>query len=781
MNTGDLSRIFEFTAVCLKSMRKVLFLLSCLLLSHSDDAWAGSVITANLPAGTAIVNINAQQDGAAGQNGDGSLFYSPFSTQGGASLLTLPVTAGTYTFTVIDPAAAAAQFPALTQAQLGSLYTAWTYNSPWTTNYVVFDSSAATNSNESQLFDGSPDLTNYGDAQSAYNAAVAGGYANEIRTGPLGRDGTVFTTSYTVAADTTLVFAVPDYGLSDNAGGVSVIVQTVNGRIAGPGNVRLTTATTATTEAVGSVVLSVSRTGGSGGAFSVNYTTADDTAIAGTDYQAVRGTLSWADGDATSKTITVPIIDRSLTSGSTAFLVNLYAAAGGTPLASPVQEAVTILDTESAVGDLLSVSLLSPPNGVTLTQNVPVTVQADVEALNDTLANAEFYAVDSAGNSTDLGSFVGESGQATWVPAATGSFTLEVVATDVQGNTQQAAVSVSVVAAATVPAVPQTILEGGLDGTTLALNDTVDVVAQAVDSQGNALANAQFYLDGAPITTTPVGSDDAMRRAATVSAGSGTSLFYKASVPVAKPRQSLSAVGTTASGVSAVSSAATLYGKLNAGTPPTAAISGLNDGDNVSAGSAGQSVTVSASAGSLPIDHVDLYVDNMSVGTVTAAPYTFVLPALKKGSHSVSAKATDTSLLSKVSEPVIVKAEAVYVTPAFFSGQAPLGNGVYYLSFPNGDYFGYYSFLSDPHYIYHFDLGYEYVFDANDGKAGVYLYDFKSDTFFYTSPVFPFPYLYDFTLNTVLYYYPDPNNPGHYNTNGYRFFYDFATQKIIAK
>ncbi len=121
------------------------------------------------------------------------------------------------------------------------------------------------------------------------------------------------------------------------------------------------------------------------------------------------------------------------------------------------------------------------------------------------------------------------------------------------------------------------------------------------------------------------------------------------------------------------------------------------------------------------------------------------------------------------------------VPSAFLAGDVPLGNGVYYLGFSDGNYFGYYSYLSDPRYLYHFDLGYEYVFDANDGKSGVYLYDFKSKDFFYTSPSFPFPYLYDFGLNTTLYYYPDPKNAGHYNTNGVRYFYDFATGKIISK
>ena len=110
-----------------------------------------------------------------------------------------------------------------------------------------------------------------------------------------------------------------------------------------------------------------------------------------------------------------------------------------------------------------------------------------------------------------------------------------------------------------------------------------------------------------------------------------------------------------------------------------------------------------------------------------------------------------------------------------------MGNGVYFLAFFGGNDFGFYSFLNQPGYLYHFDLGYEFIIDAADGQSGVYLYDFASQDFFYTSPGFPFPYLYDFNLQTVLYYYPDPNNAGHYNTDGVRYFYDFANGRIITK
>ena len=115
----------------------------------------------------------------------------------------------------------------------------------------------------------------------------------------------------------------------------------------------------------------------------------------------------------------------------------------------------------------------------------------------------------------------------------------------------------------------------------------------------------------------------------------------------------------------------------------------------------------------------------------------------------------------------------------FFAGSVALSDGFYYLQFADGVPFGYYNFNFSP-YLFHSDLGFEYPFDAADGSGGIYLYDFSGKTFFYTSTSL-FPYLYDFTLDTFLYYYPDPNNPGHYNSDGTRFFYDFATSQIISK
>jgi hypothetical protein len=118
--------------------------------------------------------------------------------------------------------------------------------------------------------------------------------------------------------------------------------------------------------------------------------------------------------------------------------------------------------------------------------------------------------------------------------------------------------------------------------------------------------------------------------------------------------------------------------------------------------------------------------------------------------------------------------------PSFFAGEVALSNGVYYLQLPNSNIFGYYAYIpQDTRYIYHFDLGYEYTIDANDGKGGIYLYDFASGHWWYTGALYPFPYLYDFTLNAFIYYYPDTTKPQHYTTSP-RFFFNFGSGQIIT-
>ena len=204
-------------------------------------------------------------------------------------------------------------------------------------------------------------------------------------------------------------------------------------------------------------------------------------------------------------------------------------------------------------------------------------------------------------------------------------------------------------------------------------------------------------------------------------------------------------------------------------------------------------VTVASGAYTLPLDLVPAFDSTVPAPTVTV---NFTDPSGNVTTQSVTLTHTDgpgqlvyedrkagnvlvVRYDNAASDLVLTGVNSAYA--AFFDGQSALNGGVYYLAFPNENYFGYYTFLPEANYLYHFDMGYEYVFDAHDGKNGVYLYDFKSNGFFYPSPTFPFPYLYDFNLNSVVYYYPNPNNGGHYNTNGVRYFYVFSTGQITEK
>jgi hypothetical protein len=77
-------------------------------------------------------------------------------------------------------------------------------------------------------------------------------------------------------------------------------------------------------EADGEVVITVTRTGGSEGAVTVDYATSDGTATAGTHYEAAVGTLTFADGE-TEQSFAVTLNDDLSPDGDKTFEVALSA------------------------------------------------------------------------------------------------------------------------------------------------------------------------------------------------------------------------------------------------------------------------------------------------------------------------------------------------------------------------------------------------------------------------------------------------------------------------
>lgn len=114
-----------------------------------------------------------------------------------------------------------------------------------------------------------------------------------------------------------------------------------------PGTLAFATGSYSVNEDAGHVTISVTRSGGSDGAVSLQYATVDGSAQAPGDYTATSGTLNWADGDAGTKTISVPIIDDTRVEGDESFTLAL-SNVSGTTLGAITTTTVTIHDNDSA-------------------------------------------------------------------------------------------------------------------------------------------------------------------------------------------------------------------------------------------------------------------------------------------------------------------------------------------------------------------------------------------------------------------------------------------------
>lgn len=96
----------------------------------------------------------------------------------------------------------------------------------------------------------------------------------------------------------------------------------------------------------------VTRTGGTAGTVTVNYATADGTAVDPSDYAAASGTLTFLDGE-TSKTVTVFVDGDTTFEGDEVFAVNLSGPTGGaTILDSQGVGTITNDDTAPAAGSV---------------------------------------------------------------------------------------------------------------------------------------------------------------------------------------------------------------------------------------------------------------------------------------------------------------------------------------------------------------------------------------------------------------------------------------------
>jgi uncharacterized delta-60 repeat protein len=116
-----------------------------------------------------------------------------------------------------------------------------------------------------------------------------------------------------------------------------------------PGVLNFGSSSLSVNEGSGNATLTVLRTSGSRGAVSVDYVATPGTASAGADFQAVRGTLAFSDGQ-TAQSILIPINDDTLVEGNENFTVTLSNPAGGALLGPIINLLVTIIDDDLGPG-----------------------------------------------------------------------------------------------------------------------------------------------------------------------------------------------------------------------------------------------------------------------------------------------------------------------------------------------------------------------------------------------------------------------------------------------
>jgi hypothetical protein len=156
------------------------------------------------------------------------------------------------------------------------------------------------------------------------------------------------------------------------------------------------------------MTFTVTKTGSTSVASSVQYATADDSAVAGTDYSATSGTLNFAAGD-TAKTFTVSITNDALYERSEAFKVNLTNATSA--VISDSQGVGTIRDdgmgnsTNGGSGSGTSDNRALSVNNININEGSPFgvfSVSANAgETLTLTLANAAAINNTASSSATD--------------------------------------------------------------------------------------------------------------------------------------------------------------------------------------------------------------------------------------------------------------------------------------------------------------------------------------------------------------------------------------------
>lgn len=168
---------------------------------------------------------------------------------------------------------------------------------------------------------------------------------------------------------------------------------------ASPSTLQFNAATYTVSEAAGSVIVRVTRSGSKSTAAHVAYATVAGTACSCTDFEDTAGVLTFPAGE-TFQDITVPIIDDTVVDGSRSFTVVLSSPAGAT-LGSPSTTTVTITNNDAAGSFKFGATSYSVTEGGTVKARIQRTLGAGMALASGVTVTYSVLGSSTATNSAD--------------------------------------------------------------------------------------------------------------------------------------------------------------------------------------------------------------------------------------------------------------------------------------------------------------------------------------------------------------------------------------------
>ncbi len=135
--------------------------------------------------------------------------------------------------------------------------------------------------------------------------------------------------------------------VSDISNGLFVLRDRTASLALSAGRIGFALSSVAVGEAAVSAQVRVQRVAGTAGAVSVQFATADGSATAGSDYTATSGTLSWADGDFSDRTVTIALVNDTQVETAETFQLALSAPTGGATIDGATSLTVSIQDNDA--------------------------------------------------------------------------------------------------------------------------------------------------------------------------------------------------------------------------------------------------------------------------------------------------------------------------------------------------------------------------------------------------------------------------------------------------